>query len=159
MFVSFPGDINGDQIGDVYVSDFSDQSKAPISGSVRLHSGVDGALIHKIHGSSPREGFGTSPSDAGDVDGDGRGDLVIGAWQNADQAPSGGKIYLYSGATAKLIRTWTCRESGDTLGFDSVGIGDVDGDGRIDFLVTSAWSSARHVKGGRVFILSGKSEE
>lgn len=45
------------------------------------------------------------------------------------------------------------------MGFDSVGIGDVDKDGHIDFLVTAAWSSARHAKGGRAFILSGKPEE
>jgi hypothetical protein len=44
---------------------------------------------------------------------------------------------------------------GETLGFDAVGIGDVDGDGAIDFLVTSGYSAISGSHSGRVFIVAG----
>ncbi len=157
MFLSFPGDVDRDGTPDVYASDFSDNTKAKGGGKVVIHSGADGRELLAIHGKNAGEGLGTSPSDAGDIDGDGIGDLVIGAWQNREGATSGGKIYVYSLADGgKLLRTITCKQSGDTLGFDACGIGDVDGDGKIDFLVTSAWSNNPAPKTGRVFIVAGE---
>jgi hypothetical protein len=42
----------------------------------------------------------------------------------------------------------------DTLGFDSVGIGDVNADGVIDLLLTSANSGINGFHSGRIFIVS-----
>ena len=67
---------------------------------------------------------------------------------------SGGRIYVYSGKDGRLLRTITGRVPGDTLGFDSVGIGDTDGDGTFDLLVTSAYSAVNGYRAGRVFLLS-----
>jgi hypothetical protein len=100
------------------------------------------------------EGFGTSPSVAGDVDGDGRDDLIVGAWQYGRVAESAGRAYLYSGRDGRLLRTFTCRTPGDTFGFDAVGLGDVDGDGTVDLLITSGWSGASGHHSGRVFVIS-----
>lgn len=159
MFISFPGDIDRDGFPDVYASDFSDSSATRGGGKVLVCSGRNGRQLLAIEGKVPGEGLGTSPSDAGDVTGDGIGDLVIGAWQNNEGASSGGKVYLHDGRSGRLIRAWTCRQSGDTLGFDACGIGDVDGDGLIDFLLTSAWSNTRGPKTGRVFILAGEPDD
>ncbi|MEQ1903508.1 MAG: FG-GAP-like repeat-containing protein [Pirellulaceae bacterium] len=142
MFLSFPGDVDRDGTPDVYASDFGDNTKVAGGGKVVVHSGKDGRELAAIFGTVSGEGLGTSPSDAGDVDGDGIGDLIIGAWQNREGAVSGGKAYLYSlGKNAKLLRTITCKQAGDTLGFDACGIGDIDGDGKVDFLITAAWSN------------------
>lgn len=157
MFLSFPGDLDRDGIPDLYASDFSDQTKAVGGGKVVIHSGKTGELLQCIYGSQAGEGLGTSPSDAGDVDGDGIGDLIIGAWQNSEGAQAGGKVYLYSTSKeGKLLRSWTCRQAGDTLGFDACGIGDVDGDGHVDFLLTSAWCGKNGAKSGRVLIVAGQ---
>lgn len=154
MFLSIPGDLDGDGYPDVYASDFVDNGKAAGAGRIYVHSGKDGHRIFTLSGETPGEGFGTSPSAAGDVDGDGVPDLIVGAWQYGGAANSGGRAYLYSGKTGKLLRTYTCRIPGDTFGFDSVGMGDTDGDGTVDFLITSAWSGVSGFHSGRVFLIS-----
>ena len=53
-----------------------------------------------------------------------------------------------------MLTTWTCKQQGDTFGFDAVGLGDVDGDGRADVLLTSAWSATNGPKAGRVFVIA-----
>ena len=80
----------------------------------------------------------------------------MGAWQNATAAVSAGRAYLYSGRNGKLIRTYTCRTPGDTFGFDAVGMGDVNGDGLVDLLITSAWSGVNGHHSGRVFAISSR---
>jgi tetratricopeptide repeat protein/VCBS repeat protein/FG-GAP repeat protein len=154
MFVAVAGDVDHDGAADVYVSDFPNRAKGPSTGRVYVHSGKSGARVLMLTGEGPGEGFGTSASVAGDLDGDGHADLAVGAWQYAGAAPSGGRIYLYSGNDGRLLRTITCRIPGDTLGFDSVGIGDTDGDGTVDLLVTSAYSGINGYHSGRVFIVS-----
>ncbi len=155
MFLSFPGDLDQDGVPEVYCSDFSSSKSVPGGGRVFVLSGSDGRILIDIAGTRPGEGLGTSPSDAGDLNGDGVGDLAVGAWQNAEGAKSGGKVYLFSGKDGQLLRSWTCRQPGDTFGFDSVGLGDVDGDRQGDLLITSAWSAVNGPKTGRVFVLSG----
>jgi len=75
-------------------------------------------------------------------------------WQYAGAAVSGGRAYLYSGKDGRLIKTYTCRVPGDTFGFDAVSIGDIDHDGSVDFLITSAWSAINHHHSGRVFVIA-----
>ena len=154
MFVSVPGDLDGDGVPDVYASDFSNAARGPSTGRIYVHSGKDGRLLLALTGETAGEGFGIGPAGAGDVDGDGHADLIVGAWQYAGAAVSGGRAYLYSGKDGRLLKTYTCRVPGDTFGFDAVGMGDVDGDGTIDFLITSAWSGIHGFHSGRMFIIS-----
>lgn len=156
MFLSVVGDVNGDGTRDLYVSDWANSAKGRSTGRIYVYSGKDGRLLFTLTGEAAGDGFGIGVADAGDVDRDGAADLVVGAWQNASAAISGGKVYVYSGRTQKLIRTITCRTPGDTFGFDATNLGDVDGDGVPDFLLTSAWSGIAGFQSGRLFVISGK---
>ncbi len=159
MFVSTVGDVDSDGATDVYASDWSaaaDDGRQGV-GRVYIHSGRTGERLYVLSGEATGDGFGIGVADAGDVDGDGHADLVVGAWQHASAAPSGGKVYLYSGATGELLRVITGRVPGETFGFDTTGMGDVNGDGVIDFLLTSAWSAVNGGRSGRMFIVSGTS--
>jgi hypothetical protein len=80
--------------------------------------------------------------------------LIVGAWQYSGAAVSGGRAYLYSGRDGRLLKTYTCRTPGDAFGFDAVSLGDIDGDGSADFLITSAWSGVSGFHSGRVFIIA-----
>ncbi len=154
MFVSVLGDVDGDKVPDIYASDWANTAKGRSTGRIYVHSGKTGARLFTLTGETAGEGFGTSASQAGDLDHDGHADLAIGSWQYAGAAPSGGRISIYSGKDGHLLKTITDRVPGDTLGFDSVGIGDVDGDGIMDLLITAAWSDVHGFHSGRVFIVS-----
>jgi len=154
MFMSVPGDLDGDGVVDLYVTDFRNNAKGPSTGRAYVFSGKTGGNLLTLTGEGAGEGFGIGPATAGDVDGDGRPDLIVGAWQYAGAAASGGRAYLYSGRDGKLLKTYTCRIPGDTFGFDAVGLGDTDGDGTVDLLITSAWSGIKGNHSGRVFLIS-----
>jgi tetratricopeptide (TPR) repeat protein len=159
MFMSVVGDVNADKVQDFYVSDWANNANGRGTGRAYFYSGADGKLLSTLTGEAPGDGFGIGAADAGDVDGDGAADLILGAWQHAAGAQSGGKVYLYSGRTRKLLQTITCRTAGDTFGFDTTNLGDVDGDGAIDFLITSAWSGVNGFQSGRVFVIAGVSKK
>ncbi|HYI12832.1 MAG TPA: FG-GAP-like repeat-containing protein [Thermoanaerobaculia bacterium] len=156
MFMSVVGDVNADKTDDLYVSDWANSANGRGTGRIYIYSGIDGKLLFTLTGERPGDGFGIGTADAGDVDGDGAADLIIGAWQHGSAAMSSGRVYLYSGRTQKLLQTITCRTVGDTFGFDTTNLGDVDGDGAIDFLITSAWSGANGFQSGRVFVVAGE---
>lgn len=154
MFVSAIGDVDGDGVADVYATDFPNAARGASTGRAYVHSGADGRRLLTLTGERAGDGFGIGRATVGDVDGDGRADLVIGAWQYGATAVSAGRVYLFSGRDGHVLQTYTSRIPGETLGFDAVGIGDVNGDGVIDLLVTSAWSGIHGLHTGRVYVIS-----
>lgn len=155
MFMSVLGDTDGDDVPDYYVSDWADGARGPSTGRIYVFSGADGGTLVELGGENAGDGFGIGVSNAGDIDGDGLADMIIGAWQYAGNAASGGKLYAYSGQ-GRLLHTVTGKVMGETLGFDTTGLGDVNGDGVVDFLVTSAWSGINGFQSGRTLVISGR---
>ncbi len=155
MFLSFVGDIDADGTPDVYASDWENNAHGRTTGRAYVHSGRTGERLLTLTGEHAGDGFGIGPGRAGDVNGDGHDDLIIGAWRNSEGAPMAGKCYLFSGVDGSLLDEYICSIEGDTFGFDAVGMGDLDGDGGIDFLITSAWSGRAGKKSGRALVVAG----
>ncbi len=156
MFTSVVGDVDRDGVPDLYASDYTNAARGPATGRVYVVSGATGRPLHALTGEHPGDGFGIGSAEAGDVNGDGYDDLTIGAWQYSEAAPSGGRIYVYSGRDGTLLRTLTGRVPGETLGFDATGVGDANGDGIPDLLVTSSWSNIRGFHTGRMYLIAGE---
>ena len=87
----------------------------------------------------PGARFGASLAGAGDVDGDGYDDVLVGAPGYEDVGVPGGRAYLFHGSPAGLAGTaaWTASgvATGDGFGTAVASAGDVDGDGFADAIV------------------------
>ena len=131
--VASAGFIDGDGVPDVIVGANNGSNIAVV------FSGASGAVIHTLFGDSGLDWFGTSIAGIGDIDGDGRGDLVVGAPQGF-LGP--GYARVFSGATGAVIREHTGFEFLGLFGWDVTGLGDVDGDLRPDYAIGSPFEDA-----------------
>jgi len=82
------------------------------------------------------------------VNRDGRPDLSIGSYSSSAGAPNAGKIDVFSGRDGSRLRSITSLTENEQLGFDAVGIGDVDRDHRPDLLATAANGETAYVIAG-----------
>src|SRR5262245_31852856 len=117
------GDVNGDGHEDILVGN-------SVLNRATVYSGSDGRALLQFHGYSTGDGFGGAVRAAGDVDGDGRADVLIGATQAAT-----GYAVLYSGGDGSILQAFRGQEAGDLLGLSVAPLGDVNGDGAADFAV------------------------
>ena len=137
--VSGAGDVNGDGKADFIVGAYIDDPAGggTDAGSAYVFSGTDGSLLYQRTGDTASDFFGISVSGAGDVNGDGRADFIVGA--NADDPAGGGtnagSAYVFSGADGSLLYQRTGDTASDFFGYSVSMAGDVNGDGRADFIV------------------------
>lgn len=128
------GDVNGDSVPDVITS------LGPGTGShVKAISGTDHAT--ELHSFFAYDGFtGGVFVAAGDVDGDGRADIVTGA--DAGAAPH---VKVFSGATGETLRSFVAYPLSSSPGV-RVAAGDVNGDGHADIITALGEGTSPHVK-------------
>lgn len=148
FFVAGLDDLTGDGVPDVYAGDYAATTASHLSGRAHVLSGVDGTVARTIDGDSPFDGLGPG-REAGDLDGDGVQDLVIGSWSSHDGARSGGRFDIFSGDDGSPLASGVVGTvPGAALGFDAVGIGDVDFDGVPDVAVAAAPANVVYVVSG-----------
>jgi hypothetical protein len=162
--VAGAGDTNGDGVSDLLVGAFgADPLGRSFAGSTYLVlgrrtpfpallllaslDGSDGMRIDGVAGSLS----GRSIAGAGDTNGDGRADVLIGAagLDVGSEADAGGAYLVYGRATLPATLDLVAldgsdgivmpgRLSGDELGGSVAGVGDINLDGRDDFLIDAA---------------------
>lgn len=134
FFVADAGDVDGDGSTDVYVGAYAETGG---NGAAYVFSGATGARIHRI-GGTPGEGLGPGRG-AGDVDGDGRADLAVGAYTYSGAGiTQGGRVGIFSGRDLRFLMRVNGNRGNGQFGFDTVGVGDINDDGRLDFIVASS---------------------
>lgn len=143
------GDVNNDGRPDFFAGDIDDTGGR---GRGYVFSGSDGAIVHRLNGQGAGDNFGISHNAGYDVDGDTVPDIFVAGYRNDEGANNGGKGYVYSGATGALVRTMTGVQATQTLGYDAVQLGDVDGDGLVDYLLTGDQENGQ---AGTVLVIRG----
>ncbi|MAG56572.1 MAG: hypothetical protein CMJ83_09805 [Planctomycetes bacterium] len=146
-------DADQDGIDDLVVGAIYADPSGPFSGRAYLLSGADGSTIHSLAGAAMGDLFGGCVAGLGDVNGDGRGDFIAGAYSADAGGADTGYARVYSGATGAVIHHLAGTQAGMFFGKDVTGVGDVSGDGVPDFAVGS-WRGITNDR-GRLDVFSG----
>jgi len=150
--VSSAGDVNGDGYSDVIAGAFEFSSS---TGRVYLFNYyMKNEIISDLAmtGEAADNNFGWSVSSAGDVNGDGYSDVIIGAWEYSSDS---GRAYIYFGGTIMdntADVTITAEPTSNDFGISVSSAGDVNSDGYYDVIVGAPGYASNT---GRVYIYYG----
>ena len=171
------GDVNGDGFADIIVGVYYNEGGGPAAGAAYVIFGKAGGFGDiDLASLSPSDGFkiegrygdsaGFSVSSAGDVNGDGFADIIVGAVGNYDGGPGAGAAYVIFGKAGGFgpvidLNALTVADGfeimgasyGDLVGHSVSAAGDVNGDGFDDLLVGAFGQD--YVTGG-AYIIYGR---
>lgn len=131
--VARAGDLNGDGTADLAVGAPRDSSSAPQAGAVYLYSGRDGALLQVLRGSEERGRFGHALCGLGDLDGDGRAEVAVGAPEAG--AEGRGLVLVFRGRDGTLLRSLPAPPGYSSFGAALASAGDTAASGTPGLLV------------------------
>lgn len=175
------GDVDGDGLADVAVGAIGSDAAASEAGQVYLlpgpwSAGTAAAATSSWTGQLGGDLAGISLSSAGDVDGDGATDLLIGAPGSDAGGAGSGRVFLVKGpftaGVSSLSDAWASYtgettipaafghgsvDGGDALGDAVVGLGDLDGDGLDDIALGGGGADEGGSDAGVVWIVRGPS--
>jgi hypothetical protein len=160
--ISGAGDVNGDGYADIIVGapEFAINSNSAEGACFVYYgtkTGVNSNQYKILSLTQDFDDFGTSVSCAGDVNGDGFSDIVVGAPMYSTQAGDGA-VAIYYGATGGLSEAnstvLTSNQQDSDLGYSVAGA-DMNGDGYSDILAGADGYDNPAINQGAVFIYAG----
>lgn len=154
--VSTAGDVNGDGFSDVIIG-------APFEGRAYLYlgsnTGLDGIPSWSGTIEQNNSNFGWSVSGAGDINGDGYDDVVVGAVGFDGEFSNEGRAFAYLGSPSGLELTYTWSAGADQssagYGWSVANAGDVNNDGYSDVIVGAQWYNNIGFSDGRAYLYLG----
>jgi hypothetical protein len=179
--VSSAGDVNGDGLADLIVGALNDDPNGRTSSgaSFVVFGKTDGTAValstveagtggFVINGVSAGDLSGNSVSSAGDVNGDGLADLIVGAWGDDPNGSYSGASFVVFGKTDGSAVALSLVEAGiggfvingvsanDLSGYSVSSAGDVNGDGFADLIVSASRDDPNgHADSGASFVVFG----
>jgi hypothetical protein len=158
-------DVNGDAVPDVVIGASGERSNSGLisAGRAYVYSGATGVWLRTLNSPNPdlNGNFGFAVAGVPDVNGDGRGDIIIGCpHENPGSTPyDAGRVYVFSGATGALIRAMGSpfTQVDGHFGQSVVGLKDINGDGRGDIAIGAPWQTPAGsvYQSGMVHVFSG----
>jgi hypothetical protein len=163
--VSTAGDVNGDGYSDVIVGARRYQNGQPGEGRAYLYLGSDTGPSPEpdwvTESDQTNSFYGQSVAFAGDVNGDGYSDVIVGAHLYDNPQADEGRAYVYHGTASGLSTTPSWIEEPDLatslFGWSVSTAGDVDGDGYSDVIVGAKYHSNGQSLEGRAYVYRGSS--
>ncbi len=165
--VAGAGDVNGDGYDDVIIGDMSyfvgwDPQKGLIEGAALVYygspQGINQNTFSVIKNNQTASSFGWAVSSAGDVNGDGFDDVLVGD-PNYDKQYDDGAVFVYHGSEQGVNTTAAITLEGSQaaaeLGFSLAPAGDINGDGFGDIVVGAAFYSNSQDAEGAAFVFHG----
>jgi VCBS repeat-containing protein len=143
------------------------------SAALDLAAAGAGVAGFKIIGGTAGGWAGTSVESAGDVNGDGIGDLIVGAQLNPAGGRNSGAVYVVFGKSdnvavnledvAQGVGGYRIVGEGEfnRAGGDQQGVaalGDVNGDGKADLLVGARGNGSEDARDGAAYVVYGKAD-
>jgi hypothetical protein len=161
--VGTAGDVNGDGYADVLVAAPGYDNGQTDEGRALVYHGGPGDPGYDpnwtAEGNQTDAHFGTSVATAGDVNGDGYADLVVGAPHYDDGQTDEGGVFVYHGGSTGLSATpnWSAfgNQAYGSFGWSVGTAGDVNGDGYADLVVGSPYWDLGQVDEGIVSVYYG----
>jgi hypothetical protein len=154
------GDMNGDGFDDFVVGAYLNDGSGMDAGRAYVFYGaaIPDATPDLTLTGAPGDQYGVTVASAGDINADGYGDIVIGAWLNDNAGPDAGAAYvLFGGAVADTTPDLTLRGTapGEKFGVPAVQIGDADGDCHPDLLVGATSNDVNGTNAGAAYLFKG----
>jgi len=157
--VSTAGDVNGDGYSDVIIGAFEFQNGQTDEGAAYVYHGSATGLSNNydwmVEGNIADAKYGLNVSEAGDVNGDGYSDVIVGSPYEAS-----GYAYVYHGSNSGLssVASWSKNiVSADDFGFNVSTAGDVNGDGYSDVVIGSPKFTNGQTEEGAAYVYHGSS--
>ena len=111
--------------------------------------------LYTFHGDSAGDWFGHWASGAGDLNGDGRADLVVGAFRDDNNGINSGSVRVFSGSDGSVLLNVNGDSAGDGFGRSVNSAGDVNGDRTPDLIVGAHGDDNNGTGSGSIRVLSG----
>ncbi len=164
--VATAGDVNDDGYGDIIVGAPYNSNGEAFEGKAYVFYGyslgISAVSYWSVEFNQANANFGNSVSSAGDVNGDGFADILVGAYHHTNGQTEEGRAYLFNGSAAGPSSTpsWTTEtdEAFSHMGFSVAAAGDVNGDGYNDVLVGAPdKDNSTFTDGGAAYFYYGSS--
>jgi hypothetical protein len=163
--VGTAGDVNGDGFDDVILGARTDSNGQSAEGRAFVYHGSVSGLASTPEWTAESDQafarFGISVGTAGDVNGDGYHDVIVGAYTYTNDQEAEGRAFVYRGSASGLATTpaWTAEgdQEGGFFGISVGTAGDVNGDGFSDVIVGAHGFDNGQSEEGRAFAYHGSS--
>jgi signal transduction histidine kinase len=166
------GDVNGDRFADVftltYIGDQARPGRQRISIFHGSQSGLPSSPDVVWENEVPGHDFAAAIAAAGDVNGDGFGDLIVGQRRSSETPHRRGRVFVHYGSKSGLVPhpSWTAtyelptqkgldKDYEQFFGATLASAGDVNGDGYSDVIIGAPYADHGDKDEGTVFVFHG----